>query len=115
VVKVFEEKNSLCLTVETPNKIMYLLRIADYIHGELVPFSDVQVDPSNNVIESIYTVPTISVAPREAKVGELCIWRWQPRENEPNKQNSYKTTVPFWCLIISPETSCLRRRKMSVS
>ena len=94
---------------------MYLLRIADYIHGELVPFSDVQVDPSNNVIESIYTVPTISVAPREAKVGELCIWRWQPRENEPNKQNSYKTTVPFWCLIISPETSCLRRRKMSVS
>lgn len=100
---MFEEKSSLCLTVESANKTVYLLRVADYVNGELVPFSAVQGDTSNNALESIYTVPTIGVAPRETKVGELCIWRWQPRENEPNKQNSYRTTIPFWCLAISSE------------
>lgn len=97
--------HSLCLTVNNlNNKSMYLLRIADYVNGSFVPFSGSQADFSDKK-NLPYAVPTISVAPHETKVGELCVWEWEPRENEPNKQKSYKTKIPFWCLILPPETN----------
>lgn len=100
---MFEERISLCLTVEGTNKSVYLLRIADYFDGEMVPFPVVRTSSSTNNIESVYDIPTISVSPRITEAGELCVWRWQPRENDPDKQISYKTTISFWCLIVSPE------------
>jgi hypothetical protein len=92
-----DERISLCLTLESPNKSICLLRIADYINGSLVPFSFNQ----NDIAED--NTLTISVNPREAKIGELCIWRWKPREDKPNKQLSYKTSLPFWCLLFSSD------------
>ena len=90
---------SLCVTICNKNGYTELLRLADII---------ISTENSGKTGRKFYPlvntsylphVKKISMDKKEAKPNELCIWEWYLQQQNPDKQQSYRSHLTFYELV----------------